>query len=261
VRVWDELERPGPEAVRIGDVDLRRGSRVRLQPQARRDAWDSMLAGKVALIERFEEDLDGGLHVVVSVAEDAGRLLGGGHPAHRFFFALDEIEPLQETRVLVAGIGNIFLGDDGFGCAVVQALADVAMPAGVDVEDFGIRGLDLAYALAAYDSAVLVDAVPLGEPPGTVAVIEPELDDGEADIETHAMDPLRVLRLARALGGLPSRTIVVGCQPLVIADPEGDDVLVELSDPVHAAVQAALPIVRAVVDDLIEEPREGGAER
>jgi hydrogenase maturation protease len=261
MQIWDELERPGPETVRIGEVDIRRGSRVRLQPHARRDAWDLMLAGKVALIERFEEDLDGRLHVVVSIAEDAGRLVGGGHPAHRFFFALDEIEPLKETRVLVAGIGNIFLGDDGFGCAVVQALADVAMPAGVDVADFGIRGLDLAYALASYDGVVLVDAVPLGEPPGTVAVVEPELDEEQADIETHAMDPLRVLRLARELGGLPSRTIVVGCQPQVIADPESDDVLVELSDPVRAAVQAALPVVRAVVDDLIQEPREGGAQK
>jgi hydrogenase maturation protease len=258
--VWHELERPGPETAVVDGVEVCAGSRVRLRPRARRDAWDTMLAGKLALVERLEEDLDGGLHVVVSVADHAGRALEGAHPAHRFFFALDEIEPLTQTRVLVAGIGNIFLGDDGFGCAVAAALEDAPMPASVDVEDFGIRGLDLAYALAAYDGAVLVDAVPLGEPPGTVAVIEPELNDEQADIETHGMDPVRVLRLARELGGLPRRTIVVGCQPQTIADPEGDDVVVELSDPVRAAVQAALPLVLAAVHDLLQETTKGGVE-
>jgi hydrogenase maturation protease len=243
--VWQELERAGPETLVVDRVELRRGSRVRLRPRAGRDAWDAMLAGRIGVVDRIEEDLEGGLHVVVS--------LGYDHPVHRFFFAPEEVEPVQGKRVLVAGIGNMFLGDDGFGCAVAQTLADAPLPEGVELRDFGVRGLDLAYELAGYDAVVLVDAVPLDAEPGTVAVIEPLLGDDAADIETHGMDPARVLRLARELGSLPPRTLVVGCRPLTVADPENGEVLVELSPPVQAAVETAASVVRTLVEELVKE--------
>jgi hydrogenase maturation protease len=250
--IWHELERPGPESLRTAQGELRRGTRVCLRPRAGRDAWDTMLAGREAVVERIEELVEGGFHVVVSLFDDAGRELGA-HPGHRFFFAPDELEPLEGKRVLVAGIGNVFLGDDGFGCAVAAALADAPFPPGVEVRDFGPRGLDLAYALAAYDAAVLVDAVALGEEPGTLAVIEPEPDEETAEVETHGMDPVRVLRLARELGSLPERTLVVGCQPRTILPPHADEVLVALSQPVKQAVETAAALVQSVVEELVEK--------
>jgi hydrogenase maturation protease len=259
--VWRELERPGPETAVVGGVELRRGSRVRLRPRAGRDAWDTMLVGKDAVVESIEADVEGSLHVVVSLFDDMGRELGDARPGHRFFFAPDELEPLAESRVLVAGIGNVFLGDDGFGSALAAALADAPLPPGVEVRDYGIRGLDLAYALAGYDAAVLLDAVPLGEDPGTVAVIEPELEGGEeAEIETHGMDPARVLRLARELGALPRRIFVVGCEPQTVLPPDADDVLVELSEPVRAAVETASSVVRSLLEELVQELRKGGVQ-
>ena len=111
----------------------------------------------------------------------------------------------------------MFLGDDGFGVALAGRLARRALPPGVDVADFGIRGMDLAYALGdGYDAAVLLDAAPRGEPPGTLYVIEPEIEEGEVPIDAHGMDPVKVLALARALGGPPPRTLVVGVRA---ADP------------------------------------------
>lgn len=256
--VWHELERPGRDSVVVGGVELRHGSRVRLRPHARRDAWDALLVGKDAVVERIEEELAGALHVVVSLADDPGRELGSAHPGHSFFFAPDEVEPLPSQRVLVAGIGNLFLGDDGFGCAVSAALADVPLPVGVEVADFGVRGLDLAYALRDYDVAILVDAAPLGQPPGTLAVLEPRLDDDGAEVETHAMDPVRVLRLARELDGLPERTLVVACEPKVVPDPDSDEVVAELSRPVAAAVAEAVTLVRALVEQLLDDQSKGG---
>jgi hydrogenase maturation protease len=249
--IWAELERAGPESGRVGGVEVRRGSRVRLRPRPGRDAWDALLAGKDAVVERLEEDTDGVLHIVVALADDPARGVGGAHPGHRYFFAADEVEPLAGPRVLVAGIGNVFLGDDGFGSAVAEALADAPLPDGVDVRDFGVRGVDLAYSLGAYDAVVLVDAVPLEDEPGTLAVIEPDLDDAPAEIETHAMDPVRVLRLARIL--------VVGCRPQTVVAPD-DDVLVELSAPVCAAVPAATAVVQSLVEELVQERSKGGGD-
>jgi hydrogenase maturation protease len=248
--IWDELGRRGPESARVGAVEVRRGSRVRLRPHAGRDAWDTLLAGRIAVVERIEEDVDGAIHVVVALSDDPAR--------QKFFFSTDELDAVPGTRVLVAGVGNVFLGDDGFGCAVAEALADLPLPNGVDVCDFGVRGLDLAYALAGYDAVVLVDALPLGDAPGTVTVLEPQLDDVEAaEIETHGMDPARVLRLARELGALPRRTLVVGCEPQTVAAPDADEVLVELSEPVRAAVGTAVELVRTLAGDLVEEATKG----
>jgi hydrogenase maturation protease len=229
------------------------GTRVRLRPKAGRDPWDAMLAGRTGLVERVEEDMEGQVHLAVALDDDPAEDLGPSRPGRHFFFAPDEVEPLFRPRVLVAGIGNIFLGDDGFGCAVAQALADLPMPDGVDVRDFGVRGLDLAYELGGYDAVVLVDAIPLADEPGTVAVIEPKLGDEAAEIETHGMDPARVLRLARELGSLPPRTLVVGCRPQTVADPDGGEVLVELSPPVQAAVGTAVAVVRSLVEKLVKE--------
>ena len=123
----------------------------------------------------------------------------------------------MSKRVLIAGIGNIFLGDDGFGVEVVKRLAGRGLPEGVEVKDFGIRGMDLAYALQDdYALVIFVDATPRGGEPGTVYLIEPEIEeDGEVSLDTHGMDPLKVIKLSRALGAEPTRTLVVGCEPRV----------------------------------------------
>jgi hydrogenase maturation protease len=161
-------------------------------------------------------------------------------------------------RILVAGIGNIFLGDDGFGCEVVRRLAERELPEDVEVVDFGIRGMDLAYALMdPYEVVVFVDAVPRGEEPGTVYLIEAEVsEEGEVTLDTHGMDPVNVIRLARVLGAEIPRTLVVGCEPQNIPGRRGgsethphDDMLVELSEPVQRAVGEAVKLVESIVEE------------
>ena len=157
----------------------------------------------------------------------------------------------MSKRILVAGVGNVFLGDDGFGVEVVRRLAGRELPEGVEVVDFGIRGLDLAYALQRdYEVVVFVDATPRGQEPGTVYLIEPEIEeDGEVSLDTHGMDPVKVIKLSRALGAKPTRTLVVGCEPQVVLSGEDyDDMLMELSDPVHAAVEEAAKLVESLVE-------------
>jgi hydrogenase maturation protease len=156
-------------------------------------------------------------------------------------------------RILVAGIGNIFLGDDGFGVAVARHLAQRALPDSVQVVDFGIRGMDLAYALLEdYDAVILVDVAARGEKPGTLYLIEPQMDqDGAVALDTHGMDPVKVLALARALGARPTRTWLVACEPGRLVDGgDYEDVLVELSEPVRAAVEEAVSMVEALVEDI-----------
>jgi len=158
-------------------------------------------------------------------------------------------------RILIAGIGNIFLADDGFGVEVVKRLAGRELPDGVEVRDFGIKGLDLAYALMEdYETVIFVDALPRGEKPGTVYIIEPEIEEeGDAAIDTHGMDPVKVIRFARALGAKPVRTLVVGCEPQVILTGENyDDMLMELSEPVQAAVDEAVKLVESLVEEISE---------
>jgi len=157
------------------------------------------------------------------------------------------------SRVLVAGIGNIFLGDDGFGVEVVGRLSGCKLPEGVEVVDFGIRGMDLAYALHdEYDLVVFVDATLRGGEPGTVYLIEPEIkEDGVVSLDTHGMDPVKVIRLSRVLGARPIRTLVVGCEPQVIPGGEGyDDMMMELSEPVRAAVEEAAKLVESLVTEV-----------
>jgi hydrogenase maturation protease len=154
-------------------------------------------------------------------------------------------------RVLVAGIGNVFLGDDGFGVEAVARLAVRRLPEGVEVADFGIRGFDLAYALMDCDAAILVDALPRGEPPGTLCVLEPELDDldGAATLDSHAMNPAAVLAMVRQQGGTLPPTWIVGCEPGVI-DPESEGHM-GLSQPVAAAVDAAADLVEALARRIV----------
>jgi len=260
---WSEMERRGPDVAFVNGTEIRKGSRVRLLPREGGDILDLALADRLAVVEAIEEDAEGKLHVAVTLDDDPGRDLGEARfLGHRFFFGIEEISPLDEPgkggprrpRILVAGIGNIFLGDDGFGVAVAQRLARNALPPGVLVVDFGIRGMDLAYALQEeLDAVVLVDAAPRGEPPGTLSVIEPELDEREVALDTHGMDPVKVLALARALGRVPPRVVVVACEPAVVVSGEHDEDLVgELSEPVQAAVEDAVPLVESVVSDLIE---------
>jgi hydrogenase maturation protease len=217
---------------------------VRLRPRPGADVFDIALAGRTAVVEEVVENMEGEVQFAVSVDDDPGRDLG--QFGHRFFFGPEEVEPLA-ARVLVAGIGNVFLGDDGFGVAVAEALAGSEWPDGVHVEDFGIRGMDLAYALASYDVAILVDAVPRGGAPGTLYVIEPELGDGDVGFDAHGMDPVTVLALARTLGGPLPRVLVVGCEPATRMTGEEDEVVAELSEPVRAAVGEAVRMVESLV--------------
>ena len=162
----------------------------------------------------------------------------------------------MSKRILVAGIGNVFLGDDGFGVEVVKRLAGRELPEGVEVKDFGIRGMDLAYALQdGYELVVFVDATPRGGEPGTVYLIEPEVeDDGEVTLDTHGMDPVKVIKLSRALGARPTRTLVVGCEPRVVLGGEDyDEMLMELSEPVRVAVDEAVKLVESLVEEISEE--------
>ena len=171
---------------------------------------------------------------------------------------------VSRRRILVAGVGNIFLGDDGFGVEVVRRLAGRKLPEGAELVDFGIRGMDLVYALQDdYEVVVFVDATPRGEKPGTVYIIEPEIEEeGEVVLDTHGMDPLKVLKLARALGAKPSRILVVGCEPQVVLSGEDyDDMLMELSEPVGTAVEEAAKLVESLVEEIVSEGDNVRAER
>jgi hydrogenase maturation protease len=149
-------------------------------------------------------------------------------------------------RVLVAGIGNVFMGDDGFGVEVVARLSGRPLPGGVEVADFGIRGFDLAYALMeSYDFAVLVDALPRGGEPGQLFVLEPDLEElekagGPGVADGHGMDPVTVLKMVRQFGGSPPRLYVIGCEPASLGGEEGE---MRLSPPVEAALDAAVDLV------------------
>jgi hydrogenase maturation protease len=153
-------------------------------------------------------------------------------------------------RVLVAGIGNIFLGDDGFGVEVVSRLADLRQP-DVVVADYGIRGVHLALELLdGYDVLVLVDALPMGEPPGTVAVVELDIEasgagDGPRPVmDAHSMNPATVLDMLGSMGGQVGQVLVIGCEPLVIEEGMG------LSAPVAAAVDAGAAAVRDLLAEI-----------
>jgi len=169
-------------------------------------------------------------------------------------------DDMANRRVLVACIGNIFLGDDGFGVEVAQQLRKRVYPPGVQVVDFGISGIELAYSLLdPYDELVLVDAVQRGKPPGTVYLIEPDLSSMNAQtgaearrvgLDTHSMDPLKVLAYAKTLGMQPVHTLIVGCEIANIGNTEDyEEMQMGLSEPVQSAVGEAVKLVDSLVYD------------
>jgi len=149
---------------------------------------------------------------------------------------------VTRPRTLVAGVGNVLLGDDGFGVEVARVLAASALPEGVRVADFGIRGLHLAYELldGGYDTTILVDATARGERAGTVSLIEAAAG-AAATADAHGMTPDQVLGWVRAMGGDPGHVLVVGCEPLATEEGWG------LSEPVARAVPQAVALVRRLV--------------
>ncbi len=164
---------------------------------------------------------------------------------------------MSNPPILVACIGNIFLGDDGFGCEVAKGLANCRLPDEVRVVDFGIRGFDLAYALLdGYEVTIFVDATPRGGEPGTLYTIEPDLDELEGldaqqmMVETHGMNPMKVLCMVKSMGGEFKRILLVGCEPASFGPEEGQ---MGLSEPVQSAVVEAIRLIESLVAEIVEQ--------
>ncbi|GAC1400895.1 MAG: hypothetical protein NVSMB56_16030 [Pyrinomonadaceae bacterium] len=163
-------------------------------------------------------------------------------------------------NILIAGIGNIFFGDDAFGSEVARRLLTRPLPSEVRVIDFGIRGLDLAYALLdGYDVTVFIDATPRGGEAGTLYTIEPDLteienmDAHEMTIEPHGMNPLKVLGMVKAMGGEFKRILLVGCEP----EPMGaDEERMGLSEQVAAVVDDAVSLIESLITKILNESRQ-----
>lgn len=255
------------ETLRIADSEVKVGDRIRLNPGKRSDIFDLALAGKTAVIESIEQDYEGKFHICVVADDDPGRDIGlMRQPGHRFFFSPEEVEPLlpgeplastatSAPAILVAGIGNIFLGDDGFGVEVAQRLSQRAFPNGVRVVDFGIRGLDLAYALMeAPQTAILIDACPRGAAPGTLYVVEPDLSSLNSPntlqvaVDAHSMNPMTVLSMARSMGAPLQRILLVGCEPATLGPEEGQ---MGLSELVENAVDRAVSLTESLVTRIL----------
>ena len=150
-------------------------------------------------------------------------------------------------RILVAGIGNVFLGDDGFGVEVARRLRAQPLGEGIEIADFGIRSVHLAFELAggAYDAAILVDALSRGDKPGTLYAIEADVEEGchePGGADGHSLTPAAVLAFVRQLGGGPEHVFVVGCEPSTI------DESMELSPAVAASIDGAVQLVRDLVE-------------
>ncbi len=168
---------------------------------------------------------------------------------------------MNRLKILIACIGNIFLGDDAFGVEVFQRLVRRPMPDVVRVTDFGIRGLDLTYALLEeWDMVILVDAAPRGHEPGTLYVIEPMPEaqsDPSADgplpgsplIDAHGMDPMKVLRAVAMMGGSLKRLLVVGCEPVPFNSDE--EMQMALSPQVEAALPGAVELIESLVAKIV----------
>ena len=163
---------------------------------------------------------------------------------------------MTTPRILIACVGNIFLGDDGFGTEVAQRLERRPLPPGVILKDFGIRALDLAYALLdPHELIILVDACARGGEPGTVYLLEPDPSEEHTSgalVSAHAMNPTGVLRMVNSMGGPSGKVLIVGCEPLDLGSEEGK---LGLSDPVLAAVDQAVVMIETLVSEkLAKEP-------
>jgi hydrogenase maturation protease len=165
---------------------------------------------------------------------------------------MTETTTTRTKQILIAGIGNAWLLDDGFGGEVAKILTERQLPDGVQVMDFGSGGLDLAYeVMRGYDALILIDVSRQGHQPGTLYVMEASEEDVEGDIEDgqmldpHGMDPQTVLRFVKYVGGWPGAVFVVACEPEVV-----EDVGFGLSDPVAGAVGRAVDLVLETVQEL-----------
>jgi hydrogenase maturation protease len=166
-------------------------------------------------------------------------------------------------KVLIACVGNIFLGDDGFGVEVARSLSKRQLPEGVSVKDYGIRGFDLAYALLdPWELVIMVDALSRGEAAGTLYVIEPELNrpaSADTALNPHGMDPVRVLSLAASMGTISAQVMVVGCEPHDFGDElEGR---MGLSSPIQGVVEASCDMILNLVASKASESRQANAVR
>ena len=157
----------------------------------------------------------------------------------------------RERQILVAGVGNAWMRDDGFGGRVAVALESRELPSGVTVLDFGTGGLDLAYeVMRGYDALVLVDASRQGGEPGTLYVFEPEpeaigaVEDGEI-LNPHGMDPKTVLRFVKTVGGWPGKVVVIACEPAA-----AEEMGLELSPEVAGSVERAVELVLETIAEL-----------
>lgn len=165
---------------------------------------------------------------------------------------------MRRPRILIACVGNIFLGDDGFGVEVARRLARSGLPPEARVVDFGIRSLDLTYALLeASDVTIFVDATARSGDPGTVYLIEPDLswlpepEAAAVAVETHGMDLINVFGVVKSMGGRFGRILLVGCEPETLGpEPEGQ---MGLSEPVEAAVDEAVRLIVLLVDEILGE--------
>jgi hydrogenase maturation protease len=157
---------------------------------------------------------------------------------------------MTTPRILVAGIGNIFLGDDAFGCEVARRLARETFPDEVRVTDFGIRSLDLAFAmLDGVERTIFIDATARGGAPGTLYTIEPDCNIVPVDMDAHGMNPMSVLGLVKAMGGELPGILIVGC------GPESCEERMGLSETVAASVDAAAGMVRELILEAEHESR------
>jgi len=161
----------------------------------------------------------------------------------------------KPTKILVAGIGNIFLGDDAFGSEVARRLMNETLPEEVRVTDFGIRSYDLAYAMMEeYDVTIFVDITSKSQSPGTLYLIEPDLNQldqlDEKMADAHSMNPVRVLQMLRTFGSSPKKLYLVGCEPATLEVEDGE---IGLSESVEGAVPQAIELIKSLVDDLLNE--------
>ena len=168
---------------------------------------------------------------------------------------------MTQTRILIAGIGNIFRGDDAFGVELAKQLSMRDWPDGVTLTDFGIRGIDLGYALLTnYDAVILLDATQQGGQPGTLYIMQPDADQFVSQdsqdllVETHGMIPDKVLRWAKAMGARLPDVRLVGCEPARLGSQ--DDMMMGLSEPVQAAIDEAVRIVEQIVDEIVNVEQE-----